>query len=70
MERSRIAEEEITPFCLWMKETLKGHIGKVSISKRLTETPAIITGQMSSSMRVMMQMLEQSGQAPNMGDLS
>jgi len=58
MERSRIPEEEITPFCLWMKETLKKNIGKVSISKRLTETPAIITGQMSSSMRVMMQMLE------------
>lgn len=70
MERSRIPEEEITPFCLWMKETLKGQIGKVSISKRLTETPAIISGQMSSSMRVMMQMLEQSGQAPNMGDLN
>ena len=57
--RSRIPENDITPFCLWLKEELKEHIGKVSISKRLTDTPAIISGNMSSSVRQMMQMMEQ-----------
>ena len=68
LERSRIPEEDITGFCLWLKEELKGQIGKVTISKRLKDTPAIVTGQMSSSMRVMMQMMEAHGQMndPNM----
>lgn len=52
--RSRIPEEEVTSFCLWLKNELSDSIGKVSISKRLTDTPALITGQMTSSMRVMM----------------
>ena len=58
VERSKIPENDVSPFCLWLKEELKDKIGKVSISKRLTDTPAIITGQMSGSMRVMMQMME------------
>lgn len=49
-----------------MKNELSQHIGKVTISKRLRDTPAIISGQMSSSMRIMMQMMEQGqGHAPN-----
>ncbi len=53
IERNRLPEEEITSFCLWLKNSLAGHIGKVSISKRLKDTPAILSGQVSSSMRVM-----------------
>ena len=62
IERSRIPEEDISPFCIWLKETLKDHIGKVTILKRLKDTPAIITGSMSSSMRIFMQMMESQGQ--------
>ena len=58
LARSRIPEDDITPFCLWLKNDLKDSIGKVTISKRLRDTPAILTGQMSSSMRVMLQMME------------
>ena len=57
--RSRIPEQDITPFCLWVKNELNTVIGKVQVSKRLKETPAILSGQMSSSMRLMMQMMEQ-----------
>ena len=64
--RSRIPEEDVTSFCLWLKNELSDSIGKVSISKRLTATPALITGQMSSSMRIMMQMMEQGGQTGGM----
>lgn len=52
--RSKIPEEDITPFCLWIKHELTGLIGKVQVSRRLKETPAILSGQMSSSMRIMM----------------
>ncbi len=53
-------EEELTGFCLWMKNELQPTVTKVSISKRLTSQPAVIFGQMSSSMRMMMQMMDQS----------
>jgi len=59
---NRIPEEDITGFCLWMKNELKDSVAKVTISKRLKDTPAIITGQVSSSMRVMYEMMKQSGQ--------
>ena len=36
----------------------------------MKETPAILTGQMSSSMRLMMQMMEQAGSNMNQQDLS
>ena len=68
--RSRIPEDDITGFCLWLKNDLSDSIGKVSISKRLRDTPALITGQMSSSMRMMMQMMEGSGQMPGGMDMS
>ncbi len=42
--RSRIPEDDITGFCLWLKNDLSDSIGKVSISKRLKDTPALITG--------------------------
>lgn len=51
-DRSRIPEEDITGFCLWLKEALTPHVGKVTISKRLKDTPCIISGQMSSSQRL------------------
>lgn len=41
---SRIPEDDITGFCLWLKNELSDSIGKVSISKRLTNTPALVTG--------------------------
>ena len=67
---SRIPENDITPFCLWLKEELKEHIGKVTISKRLKDTPAIISGNMSSSLRMMMQMMETHGQLQDGADLN
>ncbi len=62
LERSRIPENDISPFCIWLKEELKDSVGKVAISKRLKDTPAIVSGNMSSSMRIMMQMMESHGQ--------
>jgi HSP90 family molecular chaperone len=65
-ERSRIPEEDVTSFCLWLKNELSDNVSKVTISKRLKDTPALVTGQMSSSMRVMMQMMEAQGASGGM----
>jgi TNF receptor-associated protein 1 len=55
-----IPEEEITPFSLWLKSELTPTIARVTISKRLANTPAVIVGQVSSSLRAMLAMVDQS----------
>lgn len=55
-------EDDISNFCIWLKDTLSEKVSKVQLSKRLTSTPAIAVGKMSSSMLMMMQMLQASGQ--------
>lgn len=60
--KSRLPEEEVTGFCLWLKDSLSAKVSKVTLSRRLTDTPAIVVGEMSSSMYMMMQMLQASGQ--------
>lgn len=41
---SRIPEEDVTPFCLWLKNELSHTVSKVSITKRLKDTPAVVVG--------------------------
>ncbi len=53
----------MTTFSLWLKNELQRHVGKVSISKRLKDQPAVLYGQVSSSMRMVMQMMEGANQA-------
>jgi TNF receptor-associated protein 1 len=49
-----------------LKNELQPTVSKVSLSKRLKDTPAIVVGQVSSSMRMIMQMMEQAqGGQPN-----
>lgn len=55
-----IPETEITPFSLWLKSELAPTISKVTISKRLNTSPAVIVGEVSSSMRAMLAMVDQS----------
>lgn len=55
---SKIPEEDIPGLSIWLKESLKPTIGKVQLSQRLKDAPAIITGQHSSSMRMMQQMMQ------------
>lgn len=54
-----IPEEDISSFCLWLKNELGGGVTKVSLSKRLRGSPAIITGAVSSSMRAVFSMMDQ-----------
>lgn len=67
---SRIPEDDVTTFSLWMKNEMAPTVGKVTLSRRLKDSPAILVGQMSSSMRMMMQMMEQAGQSANPAQLA
>lgn len=60
----------MTTFSLWLKNELKNNVGKVSISKRLKDQPAILFGQVSSSMRMVMAMMEQQGNPGQMADIN
>lgn len=55
-----IPEAELTPFSLWIKSELSPTISRVTISKRLATSPAVIVGQVSSSMRAMLAMIDHS----------
>ena len=46
-----IPEEEVTTFSLWLKEHSKPYVGKVTLSRRLTDVPMVLFGQVSASMR-------------------
>ena len=55
-----LPEKDTTSFCLWIKAELEPYVSKVSISKRLTSAPAVIVGDVSASMRMMMKMVDES----------
>ena len=57
-----LPEEDVTQFLLWLKENMKPYVGKVTLSKRISSVPMVLFGQVSSSMRVMMQMMQQNDQ--------
>ena len=58
----------MTTFSLWLKNELAANVGNVTISKRLKGQPAVLFGQVSSSMRMVMAMMESQnpGQADQM----
>lgn len=41
---SKLPEEEISNFCIWLKDTLSAKVSKVQLSKRLSDAPAIAVG--------------------------
>lgn len=51
---SKLPEEDVSNFCIWLKDTLSSTVSKVQLSKRLKGVPALAIGQMSSSMLMMM----------------
>eukprot|EP00825_Cyclidium_porcatum_P027543 TRINITY_DN2965_c0_g1_i4.p2 TRINITY_DN2965_c0_g1~~TRINITY_DN2965_c0_g1_i4.p2 ORF type:complete len:764 (-),score=161.39 TRINITY_DN2965_c0_g1_i4:504-2795(-) len=53
-----VPEEDYTPFCLWIRNELQPLVTKVSVSKTLRDSPAIIVSNISSGMRQMMMMMD------------
>lgn len=60
-----LPEEDVASFSLWLKNEFYQNVGKVTVSKRLTKAPAVLFGQMSASMRMVMQMMDQNPTAMN-----
>lgn len=53
-----LPEEDTTTFSLWLKSELEPQVKKVTISKRLRGSPCILVGQVSSSMRAVLAMVD------------
>ncbi len=51
-------EQDVTPFCLWIKNELGANVQQVTASRRYSEAPGLIVGQVSSSMRQIMAMFD------------
>jgi len=49
-----LPEQDTTSFCLWIKAETEPHISKVSVSKWLKHAPAVIVGEVSAQMWIMM----------------
>lgn len=56
---SQLPEEDVTGFCLWLKDQFSHKVDKVKLSTRVTTLPAILIGKVSSQMFMMMQMMQQ-----------
>lgn len=56
---NRIPDDDITPYTLWIKNELEPFVTKVSISKRLKDSPILITSAISTHMKTFMAMMSQ-----------
>lgn len=58
--KSGLPEEEVTQFCLWLKDCTQPYVSRVTLTKRLKgDTPCVLFGQYSSKMQIMMNMMQQ-----------
>mmetsp|Transcript_12567 Transcript_12567/g.21153 ORF Transcript_12567/g.21153 Transcript_12567/m.21153 type:complete len:367 (+) Transcript_12567:383-1483(+) len=64
LNKPSLPDEDVTNFCLWLKDTTKPYVGKVSLSKRLKSSPAVLYGQISANMRMMMSLMQQQSEDP------
>lgn len=63
-------EEDVTAYTLWIRNELDTSVTKVVLSKRLTDSPCIVTSAISASMKSMMMMFQQGGEQDNNKDLT
>ena len=56
---SKIPEDEISSYTLWLKNELEPYVAKVSLSKRLQNTPMLVSSDMSANMKGFMAMMNQ-----------
>jgi HSP90 family molecular chaperone len=67
---NKISDEDITPFTLWIKNELEPYVSKVSISRRLKDSPMLVTSQVSSQMKMIMSMMNMEKANNQMRDFS
>lgn len=61
--KAQLPSDDVASFCLWVKNELQPIVSTVNVSKRLTDSPALIIASASSGMRQMMAFLDQSQMA-------
>jgi TNF receptor-associated protein 1 len=61
---SKIPDEDISAYTLWIKNELEPFVTKVSVSKRLKDTPLLITSNISAHMKTMMAMMNPDNKDP------
>jgi TNF receptor-associated protein 1 len=67
---NKISDEDITPFTLWIKNELEPYVSKVAISRRLKDSPMLVTSQVSSQMKMIMSMMNMEKGNNQMRDFS
>ena len=67
---SKITDEDTTPFTLWIKNELEPYVSKVTISRRLKDSPILVTSQVSSQMKMIMSMMNMEKSGNQMKDFS
>jgi HSP90 family molecular chaperone len=68
--QSALPEEDVTAYTLWIRNELDTSVSKVVLSKRLTDSPCIVTSAISASMKSMMAMFQQGEQDNSSKDLT
>jgi TNF receptor-associated protein 1 len=57
--KKSVPDDDITAYTLWIRNELENSVTKVVVSKRLTDSPCIVTSPVSASMKSMMMMFQQ-----------
>jgi len=58
-EKKKLSDDEAADFCAWMTSVLGSKVKSVKVSKRLSDSPALVTDHESGALRRMMKMVEQ-----------
>lgn len=56
---NKIPEEDVSPYTIWIKGELDPFVGKVTLSKRLKNSPILVTSDTSANMKGFMAMMNQ-----------
>lgn len=56
-EKKKLTDHEATDFCAWMTSVLGSKVKSVKVSKRLSDSPALVTDHESGALRRMMKMV-------------
>ena len=67
---SSLPEDDVTAYTLWIRNELDTSVTKVILSKRLTDSPCIVTSAISASMKSMMMMFQQGSEQEGNKDLT
>lgn len=59
LNKEAVPQEDLSMFCLWIKNELQPVIKEVLSSKRLTDSPAVIMSNITTGMREIMTMMSQ-----------